>query len=304
MGQVGIRLANVAIFVLTCSLVANVVNQVAGAMLIPDRPDTLATREAPAARARPWEERQAILDRNLFDAQVASIELPPEPEPEEQLQETRLPLKLLGTIASHDPVAASAAIEDEKTRKHEVVKVGDALSTHSGVTVLRIERGRVVLQNGARREELTLDEDITFAAAPVSRVTPKRRAANRRSRAARAPSVRNRLESLAEEGGDRSPAAIFSQARILPKYENGEMVGIQLSKIEADSFYERVGLQDGDVVKELNGIQINSPSASKELLEAFARAEELKATVIGPDGTERQISADAAAMGELSGLLR
>ena len=82
------------------------------------------------------------------------------------------------------------------------------------------------------------------------------------------------------------------------------MVGIQLSKIEADSFYERVGLQDGDVVKELNGIQINSPSASKELLEAFARAEELKATVIGPDGTERQISADAAAMGELSGLLR
>ncbi len=301
MGQVGIRLANVALFVVSCALVANVINQVAGAMLLPDRPPALNAQTPTAAPNRPWSDRQQILDRNLFDAHVATIELPPEPEPEEDLQETRLPLKLLGTIASSERVAASAAIEDEKTRKHQVVQVDDAILGHSGVTVLRIERGRVVLQNGDRREELTLEDDIHVAAAP-SRPDPTPR--SRRSSRRTSQSVKDRLDALAEEGGGRSPAAIFTQARILPKYEDGEMVGIQLSKIEPDSFYEKVGLQDGDVVQELNGIKIDNPSASRELLEAFSRAESLEATVISADGTPRQISADPALLSELSGMLK
>ena len=61
-----------------------------------------------------------ILDRNLFGAQVVSEDVIPEPEPDEELQRTRLPLRLLGTVSSDDQVVASAAIENTQDRLHQV----------------------------------------------------------------------------------------------------------------------------------------------------------------------------------------
>ena len=302
MATIGLRLANAVLFVLSCSVAADVISDVGAAMLAPE---TLAA--APPARVeapsrRRWDERQAILDRNLFGAQVVSTEVAVAPEPVEDLQETKLPLKLLGTIASEDQRVASAAIENNSNRQHEVVKVGDALTSHTSVTVDRIDRGRVVLRNGARLEELTLDEDV---AARISRQPPKRqptRTSRRQARRARSTSVQDRLEQLADDGGPRSPAAIFSQARILPKYEDGAMVGIELSKIKDDSFYQKVGLEDGDVIMSVNGIPIDNPSASTELLGALTNAEELVAQVRKQDGTVVELNAPASELSAIGGL--
>ena len=62
-------------------------------------------------------------------AQVVTDEVLAEPEPEEDLQRTRLPLRLLGTVASDDQVVASAAIENTQDRLHQVVRVGHTLTT-------------------------------------------------------------------------------------------------------------------------------------------------------------------------------
>jgi len=252
-----------------------------------------------APEAQRWEDRQVILERNLFGAQVVDAPAPPDPEPDEPMEETRLPLKLLGTIASDDQRVASAAIESNQTRQHEVVKVGDTLTAHAGVSVERIERGRVVLRNDGKREVLTLDEEALgrMASAPP----PSSRRSARRSRVARS-TVRDRLEELTQDGGPRSPAAIFSQARILPKYEDGSMVGIELSKIKPDSFYEKVGLQEGDIVTSLNGVPIDNPSASKQLLEAFTSADTLSAEVRRADGSMETITADADMLEQLGGM--
>jgi general secretion pathway protein C len=298
MGQLGIRLANVAFFVLSCSVVANVVNQVGGSMLVPDEPVAMPVAEAGLAPQPTWAARRAILDRNLFGAQVVSDQAPP-PEPDEDLQATRLPLRLLGTIASEDPVAASAAIENTTTRKHEVVRVGDTLERNEGVEVIRIERGRVILQNGARREELKLSDQIVAATKTKSR--SQRRTSRRARREQSSSSVRDRLSELAEQGDARSPAAIFSQARILPKYEDGEMVGIELSKIKPDSFYEKVGLEEGDLVTEINGMKIDNPAASKELLEAFTKADALQGKIRKPDGSIVEVSIDAEELQNMMG---
>ena len=73
----------------------------------------------PAETGRDWSDRQAILDRNLF--QVSTL-LPDEPveEPavdeDAELEATRLPLKLLGTVSATDPKAAWAAVEDTQSR--------------------------------------------------------------------------------------------------------------------------------------------------------------------------------------------
>jgi general secretion pathway protein C len=283
MGVIGTRIANLVLFVLSCSVVANVVNQVGGAALIPNDPPRIAAPATVAPTGREWSEHAAILDRNLFGAQVVT-EAIIEEVPEEDLQETGLPLRLLGTIASADQVVASAAIENTSNRKHEVVKVGDRLKSHSEVTVARIERGRVILDNAGRREELKLSDEIRPARAPrvAKRASRSRRS---RSRAAKPP----KPEPSARGGLDIDASALLKQARILPKYEDGVMVGIEISKIQPDSLYEQVGVQEGDVVMELNGVKIDSPAASKSLMDAIKEGQTLEMLVMGSDGESKMM---------------
>jgi general secretion pathway protein C len=82
----------------------------------------------------------------------------------------------------------------------------------------------------------------------------------------------------------RNPADLFSQARILPKWEDGQMVGVQVSAIKPGSLFEELGIADGEVITQLNGIEINSPEASAEVMLELSEAKELNVTVLGEDG--------------------
>jgi general secretion pathway protein C len=294
MRRLVLRIANAALFVLCCFLLASVINQIAAELLLPVRNGpTVPTAQTARIQQPSWSERQPILDRNLFGARLAGeAEAEPEPEPVlEELEETKLPLKLLGTAAAIDGAGISkAAIEDTRTREHQVVRVGDALKNHGGVEVARIDRRRVVLRNGPRLEELSLDEEEQGPQANVRSVSARRppvRAARARPTRSRAPApLSERLQELRQQvGGGRDPAALFSQARILPKYENGEMVGVQVSSIQPDSFYEKLGIREGDVITELNGIRIDSAAASAQILAEFTEADEFQITVTGESGT-------------------
>jgi len=300
MSILGIRFANILLFVLSCFLAADIINRVAAFRLIPDeQPATQVT--APGAQASlPWSKRQLILDRNLFGAQVISEDVPVvEVDPEEDLQETKLPLRLLGTVASDDQIVASAAIENTTDRAHQVVRVGYTLDKFSDVVVARIDRGRVVLQNGKQREELLLDEETARVPSVSQSKRPERRTSRRRTPTRPDTSPQQRLEEMVQSQGARSSASIFSDARILPKYASGKMMGVELNQIKSDSLFEKIGLKNGDVVTSINGMLINDPSAQKELLQAFTAAEELVAEVTAANGTTRQIRADAAMLGSM-----
>ena len=280
---------------------ANIINKVASSALTPEIRTAVRTPEAAVPASRAWSKRQLILDRNLFGAQVVQEEILPEPEPEEDLQKTKLPLRLLGTVASDDQVVATAAIENTQDRLHQVVRVGYTLEKFADVVVARIDRGRVVLQNGAQREELLLDPGAGMRRPTISTSKrPTRRTSRRRTTPPTpARSMQDRLAEIVNNSGKRSAASIFSDARILPKISSGKMTGLELSQIKPDSFFEKIGLRNGDVVTSVNGLLIDDPSAQRELLEAFTTAEELVAEVTAADGTTRQIKADAALLGSM-----
>ena len=182
MRQLGIRLFNIGLFVFCCFQVAGVVNRIAADSLRPSlSPQDVA--QPASARATPgWEERKPILDRNLFGAQIVQEELPPEPVEEVvTVEETKLPLVLVATIAAIDPKASAAAIRDTRSRTSIYVRVGDAVENHENVRVTAIERGRVLLSNQGRSEELLLAENAGGAAAARQETRADRRQ-TRRSR--------------------------------------------------------------------------------------------------------------------------
>lgn len=297
-GRWAIWAVNTVLFVLCCYLAAGLVNAGIGEWLAgpPSTPPSAARGAEPASRA--WSDRQMILDRNLF--QVSTL-LPPAPaveEPEvteEELEATRLPLKLLGTVAATDQNAAYAAVDDQQNRKQIVVRVNDRLLDKA--TVIRIERRRIVLQHGSKREELALDEDEPpLAAARGPRVSPVNAAAmppgggDLRDRIRRLSESSFQVDREQVEETMRNPAELFSEARILPKYDNGQMTGVQLSSIKPGSLFEEIGIQNGDTVTQVNGITISSPQDSAALLKELTESTDFTVNVLGADGQTRTLT--------------
>jgi general secretion pathway protein C len=200
-------------------------------------------------------------------------------------------VKLLGTFAASYPEFSRATLQDREKNETLVVGIGDQIKGKALVT--RIERRRVVLtENGAPRE-LTLDDDSVPRTPSVRRsARAPRQRAERRS----APLVeRNESGAFDVSRKDieetlRTPNDLLSQARVLPKFENGEMVGIQVNSIQAGSLFEEIGLNDGDVITEFNGIEIDSPEQSVKIFQEFADADEFNVMVRGADGSEQPIT--------------
>lgn len=277
MRQWAIRSANVTLFVLGCFFAAQILVSVL-AEALPSPPTAVAVTPFVEGGLRQSEERKSILERNLFGARIAGEKPPEEEPPPEELVavETRLPLELLGTIATDDLLLANAAIMDRGSRKHEVVFIGDRLKNHPKVEVIAIRRGTVFLQNGKKRERLDLHDDSEDPVAKAPRRARDRRAAGRKRLDAGRPTIAQRIEKLQKQGGGRTTASLYSQARIVPEWSEGEMVGVRLNQVKPDSLYAKLGIESGDVITALNGIMIDSPQASSRLLTEFTQADEFE----------------------------
>ena len=97
------------------------------------------------------------------------------------------------------------------------------------------------------------------------------------------------------EEGALSPARtkvrLYGNARIKPLYNlrNNEIDGVEVSGVAPGSFWDELGIDNGDVILELNGQLINSPAASVELMNQFSRGYVLNLRLRTAEGNERFI---------------
>lgn len=236
-------------------------------------------RSAPVAIAKP----KMMATLNL-DKVAKSLGLPV-PKPEPVVQEPTTPkidlnaapvksslrVKLLGTLVSENlPQWSVASIQDIVTLKTNTYMIGDKVQ---GAEVVDIERLRVIVINNNRREFIDgTPGDGTappIAAAPV--VSAK--AIND----APPPSVAlgTGVKQLSENDYEIPRAEIDKtlanlndvamQARIVPAFKDGVAQGFKLFSIRPDSIYSKIGIQNGDVIKRINGFDLNSPEKALEI---------------------------------------
>ena len=273
MGPWVIKALNFVLVGASCFLVAGVVTEIGGEAIEPP-PISNEVHRIESGDAVAAASPSAILDRNLFGAQLAGeaqIVNMSAAASDENLEATKLPLRLLGTAAARDVDRSRAAIQDEKTRKHIVVAVGDELAGHTRVRVRDIQRSRVVLDNRGKLEELALhDEDDR----------PKLKAKRPRVREARRKPLKDTLnDRLAKINGKNGQGIsnLLSSARIVPEYDkaSGEMLGMKVDTIKADSLLEKIGLQNGDIITEVNGIVVDRLEATSKIFEELSSAKEI-----------------------------
>lgn len=272
---------------------AGLVNAVIGAWLGAAAPTDAQFAVQPSDARPTWEERRIILDKNLF--QVSTLlptdAPPPESETQVDLDESSLPFRLIGTVASTIPEHARAAVMNEKEGSRMVVRVGDELLGEA--TVIRIERRRLVIENRGQLEALSLDDDRKERAeAPrsASRTTPRPRPGSRRvpPQPADAPEF---LKSEAANATLRDPQQIASQARWIPEHDQNtqKLVGIRVDDVKSGSLLEDIGLRNGDTIVGLNGLGIEGAEDGAALFRELADAQDIEVQVRGSDGGARTL---------------
>ena len=210
----------------------------------------------------------------------------PVPKPEPEVKEPSAPVvdlnaepvrsglrvKLLGTLLAGLPEWSIASIQDVTTLRAKTYMIGDDIM---GATVQDIQRLRVIVINGGRREFIdgTPGDGAPVALPPVAMVAPP--AGGGGTGAPPSNVLGQGVRELAENQYEIPKAEIdrtlsnlndvAMQARIVPAFKDGAAQGFKLFSIRPDSIYSKIGIQNGDVIKRINGFDLNSPEKALEV---------------------------------------
>jgi general secretion pathway protein C len=73
---------------------------------------------------------------------------------------------------------------------------------------------------------------------------------------------------------------LLSQARAVPVLANGAITGFRLDYIASSSFYEKIGLRQGDILKQVNGVEIKDPGTMLSLFQQLRNESSVKLDVL------------------------
>lgn len=202
---------------------------------------------------------------------------------------SRLPLMLLATMESDDPLYSMATILHTDTNVLSAYTPNDTV--RAGVVVSRVERGRVVFRNGAQMEYIELGAEPpagspTASTAPTMPEPIKDPSANSREIEGAAEAItcdaeftscmvdRSFVEKLLA-----NPAQLTKQARIVPAVRDGETKGYKFYGIRPGSLPKLLGMKNGDLLTSVNGHQLESLDQAMDLYNKLRRASHLSVTI-------------------------
>ena len=206
---------------------------------------------------------------------------------------TKLPLRLLGTVVSDDPAQSLATVDDLERSLHEVMKEGHHFEGRPNVTVARIERARILIDNEGVREQLAIAHRVPPEAAAV---TPEERE-YRRDLSRRLRALTDAGENYPEVLGEGERGGLLAEGEVSPVYEDGMMVGVQFEDIREGGFYDQLGLRNGDVVTDINGVSLADPAAAAKVMAEFVASPEISLEVErGADRAPETIRVDTESL--------
>ncbi|MDO9110803.1 MAG: type II secretion system protein N [Desulfatirhabdiaceae bacterium] len=231
--------------------------------IISRAPESVAQKFA-ATGGRSFSEYAVISRRNLFATQEPSVRQRISSDIE-RLRQTRLKLKLRGTISGTEDTAR-AVIEDASGKGQFLVKVGDAIQD---AVVVMILKGKIVLQVGGREELLEMDQWTSgLTPSPSSGSLPSAQIDDRQQ-------VINVKRSQIDDA-IKDINQLMKQVRIIPNFNQGKPDGLMISGIPQDSFFSQLGLRSGDILTGVDGKAIESVDDALKLYTGMKSGSRLK----------------------------
>lgn len=240
---------------------ASLVWQIVPAPELPE-PAVEKLTAAPLANQRPRLNVAEVVNWHLFGssdtpAPGASTEAAPIDAPD-----TRLNLVLRGVLSSDDPKEARAIIA-EPSGEENFFAVG---ATVPGDAELKeIYADRIILMRAGRHETLRLPrEDVQGVDAGAGQ-----------SSAVAAPSAQ--ILGGYRDQMRENPMALMDLARAVPvPNPSGGLSGFRLFPGKKPALFAQLGLQAGDLVKEVNGLTMDNPMRGAELMQMLEGSDQLE----------------------------
>ena len=144
-----------------------------------------------------------------------------------------------------------AIIEETKKKNQEIFLLGDMVFDEAKLT--SIQTDRVEIERNGAKEVLLLD-----TAPDSSDSAGSGQSASADSFVVDEAELDRALENL---------PLLLTQARAVPFFKEGRAVGLRLFAIKSGSLFEKIGLQNGDVLKTVNGNSLGDLSQAMQLFQ-------------------------------------
>ena len=201
--------------------------------------------------------------------------------------QTKLKLTLTGVVAEEDSKSGAAIIQNNGNQN--TYGIGDKIDA-TNATLDEIYSDRVIIKNGLVRETLMLDGEDYSAPIQQTRTATRGqqvvRSSDRRTPFASNTNVQNIRQQIAAR-----PDAFTDFIAIQRHAPNGKLLGYRVSPGKQPAFFTQVGLQAGDIITQINGLDLSDMKQSLEAIKVLNDAQTLQLELLR-DGQPLQLDID------------
>jgi general secretion pathway protein C len=231
-------------------------------------------KAAPTRKSvKPLSEYKAIETRNLFRLADKQVGTPESAKVDiEALEETKLQLKLWGTVTGNDQ-NAYAVIEDVKQRVQKLYHREDAIQN---AVVKEIHREKVVLEVDGGFEVLQMEKmQATGGRSRMAQRTISQKSERSGTSGSKNFTLkRERIDAAVNDLGN-----LMKQVRIRPHFKNGQSDGLTLSGIRSNSIFGEMGFRNGDIIVGVDGKNIESVDDALSLYKNLQSADNVQVEI-------------------------
>jgi len=182
-------------------------------------------------------------------------------------------LRLIGVVLG-DQHGVFAIIEDLASKQQSLYHLHDSVLDFGEVSEIR--RNGIVIRQGNLEELL----ELAHAESPAVASDPARTPPPSNKPSISSAPLRKVVDRREVELAMSDLPKLLSQARAVPNMTNGAVNGYRLDYIAPASFVEKIGVQTGDVLQRVNGVDIRDPSTMLNLLQQLKNEQIVKLDVV------------------------
>jgi general secretion pathway protein C len=197
-------------------------------------------------------------------------------------QKTTLQLELVSTMVSDDEAWSMAVLRDLASREKDAEMFNRGKKVFStGATVKSVHSRRVYLDHDGRVEYLDLDSTPPAAATPATpapAVAPPPAAGNEfgdLDKSIQCNGGNCTIERALVEKALGNLSGLANLARFVPSMRDGKPNGFKVYAIRPNSLFGKIGLQNGDTIKQINGNEMSTPDQALSLFTKLRSASHL-----------------------------
>ena len=223
-----------------------------------------------------------ILSRNLFDSDASKRAESTRPliDPEGQIHASTLSAELLGTIVFQNEEYSVALIQNRTDQSSDYYSIGEKILT---ATIAQIERFRIIVENNGRLEKLEIKaaKDTMAKFAKLDKKEPPTSQARASAELEEIGPNHFVIPQSVIDGALKNFSKVLTQARMVPNLTSDNKTdGFRIFQIKKGSIYEKIGLKNNDILKRVNGQDLDSFEKATGLFTALRNENSISIDIV------------------------